>query len=105
VYTHPCRGREADEMLRRPLPPTTGRAHPDPDRNKKEEQKMDDEKIYCPLTREECMESNCGWYADTDEKCGIPAIANALYEVEWNREIIEEDKAEKTRRKENAENV
>lgn len=39
---------------------------------------MSDDKLICPLMKDECFEGKCGWYVNGLNQCAMNTIAQAI---------------------------
>ena len=53
---------------------------------------MDYEIIYCPLTKDECLNDSCGLYSCARGDCSITVIADVLNEI---YKIADDEKKER----------
>ena len=43
---------------------------------------MDNDKMYCPLTKMKCIEKRCMWYVVGLKRCAVNSIAQTLDAIE-----------------------
>lgn len=39
--------------------------------------------MYCPITRDDCMEGACGWWCIDHEDCAMALLGNSLSEISF----------------------
>jgi len=58
---------------------------------------MENNEKLCPITRDICIEEECGWWCDNNDQCAMAALANGIvYEIDHlNEGIARENTREK----------